>query len=159
MLPATYRSHPRPSLAGSMASWPIQPSTKRISTTLLWAIHAARWALTSAPVSAHRVAMWASNPRRFVNSGGRPTLQSFISLRYAGHFPASLAGAYESARGRVNYTDALPVLLTGAVNDIPDGQVLLRVLEQCVERGTLRAKTWRCVIFCLFFFFFFKLYF
>src|ERR1700716_4309420 len=50
----------------------------------------------------------------------------------------SLAGAYESTRGRVDHTDALPVSLARAVNDVPDGYVLLSVLEQQVHDWLLR---------------------
>src|SRR5882762_8751618 len=51
----------------------------------------------------------------------------------------SFAGAYESTRGRVNYTNGLPVSLARAVNDIPDGHVLLPVLEQQVHDWLLRV--------------------
>jgi len=49
----------------------------------------------------------------------------------------SLTGTYESAGGRVDYTDAFPVRLAAAVNDIPDGHVQLPVLEQHISDGLL----------------------
>jgi hypothetical protein len=42
----------------------MRPSTKPTSMTSPMAIRAARSAGTCAPVLAHRVLMWASNPRR-----------------------------------------------------------------------------------------------
>jgi hypothetical protein len=50
---------------------------------------------------------------------------------------ALLTGTDKSPRGGVDHTDALPVLLTGTVDDIPDGHVLLAVFEKYVGDGLL----------------------
>ena len=56
-----------------------------------------------------------------------------------GKCPPLLAGTDEGARGRVDHADALPVLFARAVDHIPDGYVLLPVLEQYVRDGLLRV--------------------